>query len=658
MQRSETMKKNVLVIAPDAALRAALARALMAAGHAVELAEGAKRARELMAAGRRIDLGVLAAGALSGRDHALARELAEKAGALIIAGVASPAGSGLRAIDNAEVLASTEVGEILARVEEALQRASSAGTGDRPPEALSVAGMTIDLGAHAVLDGAGREIALTRAEFALMAAFARAPGRALSRDHLRMAITGDGAEAYDRSIDVLVWRLRQKIEPDPKAPSLVVTVPGVGYKLAAPPRPLAAAAASPAPPATGPEPPDPQALPDTPSIAVLPFQNMSGDAEQEYFADGVVEDIITALSRFRSLFVIARNSSFTYKGRAVDIKQVGRELGVRYVLEGSVRRAAARVRIAAQLIDAASGAHLWAERFDGGIADIFDLQDEVAAGVAGAIAPKLEQAEIERARRKPTGSLDAYDLYLRGMAHLYRWSRDGSEAALDLFYRAIELDADFALPPVMAARCQVWRRANGWWADPARDAEETLRLARRALELGRDDASVLADGAFALLRVADDADAAAIFIDRALAINSNHATAWHFSSWIRVMLGEPEVALDHARRAMRLSPVDPLKGQMQVAAAFAHYCAGRYAEASSWAERAVRDLPSWPLGLAIAAASGALAGRQDAAQRAVSRLSEAQPRLGISRLNDLYRLRRPEDAARWEEGLRQAGLPE
>src|SRR6202521_2781761 len=197
------------------------------------------------------------------------------------------------------------------------------------------------------------------------------------------------------------------------------------------------------------------ALPDKPSIAVLPFQNLSGDPEQEYFADGMVEDIITALSRFRNLFVISRNSSFTYKGHAVDVKQVGRELGVRYVLEGSVRKAANRVRITAQLIDAATGAHLWADRFDGGLEDIFSLQDQVTASVVGAIAPKLEQAEIERAKRKPTESLDAYDYYLRGIASVNLGTRDANAEALRLFYRASELDPDFATAYGMAAWCYV-----------------------------------------------------------------------------------------------------------------------------------------------------------------------------------------------------------
>jgi adenylate cyclase len=222
------------------------------------------------------------------------------------------------------------------------------------------------------------------------------------------------------------------------------------------------------------------ALPDKPSIAVLPFQNLSGDPEQEYFAEGVVEEIITALSRFRHLFVIARNSSFSYKGRSVDVKRVGRELGVRYVLEGSVRKAGSRVRIAGQLIDAATGAHLWADRFEGALEDIFDLQDQVTASVVGSIMPKLEEAEIERANRKPTESLDAYDYYLRALAIVNVMTRKASDEALRLFNKAIELDAGFALAYARAAHCLIYRRTNGWMTDRVTEITEATRLARRA----------------------------------------------------------------------------------------------------------------------------------------------------------------------------------
>ncbi|MEQ9608094.1 MAG: winged helix-turn-helix domain-containing protein, partial [Kiloniellaceae bacterium] len=236
------------------------------------------------------------------------------------------------------------------------------------------------------------------------------------------------------------------------------------------------------------------ALPDKPSLAVMPLVNLSGDATQDYFIDGVVEDIIAALSRIHWLFVIARNSSFTYKGRTVDVKQVGRELGVRYVLEGSMRKAEKRVRITGQLIDATTGAHIWAERFEGTLEDIFDLQDQMAASIVGAIAPQLERAEIERAQRKQTENLGAYDYYLRGMAHFHKGIREEVEEALAQFHKAVALDADFAAAYGMAAWCHFWRKLNGWMADSEEEAAEGARLARRAVDLGRNDAVALTRG--------------------------------------------------------------------------------------------------------------------------------------------------------------------
>ena len=341
-------------------------------------------------------------------------------------------------------------------------------------------------------------------------------------------------------------------------------------------------------------------LPDKPSLAALPFQNMSGDPEQEYFADGMVEDIITALSRFRSLFVIARNSSFTYKGRAVDVKQVGRELGVRYVLEGSVRKAANNVRITAQLVDTATGSHLWADRFDGALEDIFDLQDRVTASVVGAIAPKLEQAEIERAKRKPTESLDAYDYYLRGMANFHKATMEANDAALRLFYRAIELDPDFASAHGMAAWCYAWRKMNGWETDRVHAKTETARLARRAAALGTDDAVALCVGGFALgYNTGDrddtgDLDDGGAMTDQALVLNPNLATAWLLSGYLKALLGKHEMAIEHLTRAMRLSPLDPEVFVARLGLAAAHLFAGRYDEASSWAEKRHRGIDRMP----------------------------------------------------------------
>jgi TolB-like protein len=400
------------------------------------------------------------------------------------------------------------------------------------------------------------------------------------------------------------------------------------------------------------------AVPDIPSIAVLPFENLSGDPEQEYFADGVVEEIIMALSRIRRLFVIARNSSFTYKGRAVDVKQVGRELGVRYVLEGSVRKAADRVRIAGQLVDAATGKHLWADRFDGALEDIFDLQDQIAASVVGAIAPKLEQAEIERARRKPTESLDAYDLYLRGMAIVNQATRQANAEALRLFYEAIKLDPEFASPYGMAAWCYAWRKMNGWFVDREAEIAESARLARRAVELGKDDAVALAMGGFALAFIARDVEDGAAFTDQALVLNPNLAMALLLSGWVQFIVGEPEIALDRGVRAMRLSPRDPFAFLTYTLIGFSHFLVGRNDDASSWAEKGLREKPNWAAAARVVAASHALAGRLDLARKAMTRMREIDPVFRVSHLKDLIPFRRPEDLGRFEEGLRRAGLPE
>jgi TolB-like protein len=399
-------------------------------------------------------------------------------------------------------------------------------------------------------------------------------------------------------------------------------------------------------------------LPDKPSIAALPFLNLSGDSEQEYFTDGVVEDIISALSRIRWLFVIARNSSFTYKGRAVDVKQVGRELGVRYVLEGSVRKAAHRLRITGQLIDASTGAHLWAERFESTLDDIFELQDQVTACVVGAIAPQLERAEIERAKRKPTESLDAYDYYLRGMWSFHQGTKAAVSEALPMFYEAMQRDPDFASAYGMAAWCHFWRKANGWMTDRSQEVAEGTRLARRAVALGRDDAVALARGGHALAHFVGDLDGCVALLDRALLLNPNLAAAWYLGGFLRIWRGEPDDAVERLAHAMRLSPLDSEMHRMQAGTAMAHLLAGRIDAASSWAEKAFRDLPNFMLPVSVIAASCALAGQTDEARRAMHHLRQLDPALRISNLNDWLPLRRPEDLATFADGLRKAGLPE
>ena len=402
----------------------------------------------------------------------------------------------------------------------------------------------------------------------------------------------------------------------------------------------------------------PLALPDRPSIAVLPFQNMSGDPEQEYFADGMVADITTALSRTRWLFVIARNSSFTYKGRAVDLKRVGRELGVRYVLEGSVRKAGERVRITAQLIDAATGAHLWAERFDGALADIFDLQDQVTASVAGAIRPELERAEAERARRKPTENLDAYDLYLRALPGVEGATRAANDAALALLHRAIALDPGFAAAYGLAARCYTLRWRNKWMVDVERERAETARMARRATELGRDDPVALSYGGNAMGSVLGEFEDSFGFCEHAIALDPHLATAWQFSGLAKAYLGDPEAAIERLARALRLSPRDPSLNTMYAAIGFSHFVAGRYDESASWSERAIRQGPNFLPAFRNAATSHALAGRIDEARRALARLLEIDPDCRLATLREQVQLQRPEDFARYAEGLRRAGLPE
>jgi TolB-like protein/Tfp pilus assembly protein PilF len=403
----------------------------------------------------------------------------------------------------------------------------------------------------------------------------------------------------------------------------------------------------------------PLKLPNRPSIAVLPFQNMSDDSQQEYFADGMVEEIITGLSRMRGLFVIARSSSFIYKGKAIDVKQIGRDLGVRYLLEGSVRKSGNRLRITGQLIDASTGAHLWAERFDGGLEDVFDLQDQVTASVIGAIAPKLEQAEIERSRHKPTESLDAYDYFLRGMAAFYQWTREGNDEALLHFSKAIELDPKFASAFGMAARCYGQRKVRGWMINRSQERAEAERLARRAAEIGKDDPAALYSAGLILIWIVGDLDAGDVLIDQALVLDPNLAWAWLYSGWAKVALGKAELAIEREERAMRLSPHDPLTFIMQSAVAAAHFLAGRYAKALSWAELSMREQPNYILSMAVAAAASAISGDDAAATKAMARLRQTDPELRISNLTERLSAIRPlDDFNRWVGALQKAGLPE
>jgi adenylate cyclase len=363
----------------------------------------------------------------------------------------------------------------------------------------------------------------------------------------------------------------------------------------------------------------PPALPDKPSIAVLPFQNMSGDPEQEYFVDGMVEEIITALSRIRWLFVIARNSSFTYKGQAVDVKQVGRELGVRYVLEGSVRKAGNRVRITGQLIDSAGGAHLWADRFDGSLNDIFELQDKVASSVAGVIEPALQAAEIRRSSERPTSDLTAYDLYLRALPAAMSGEKNGYIEGLDLLERSIERHPHYGPSLALAAVCHAAMHVSGWTLNPDASRREGVERTRQALRYGGDDACTLARAAYALALFGEDIDAAIALVDRSLQINPSFAYGWQRSGWLRLWAGNPDLAISHLETALRLNPRDPSPATL-MGIGVGHFFARRLEEARSMLLRSLQEQPGWVPTSRFLAACYAHLGRLDEARAIVEQL--------------------------------------
>jgi TolB-like protein len=395
---------------------------------------------------------------------------------------------------------------------------------------------------------------------------------------------------------------------------------------------------------------DPAALPlpDKPSIAVLPFLNLSGDPEQEYFADGMVEEIITALSRIRWLFVIARNSSFTYKGQPVDVKQVGRELGVRYILEGSVRKAGGRMRITAQLIDATAGTHLWADRFDGSLEDVFDLQDKVASSVAGVIEPALQAAETARSVSRPTNDLTAYDLYLRAFSMLAASYRHAPEA-LRLIEQAIARDPGYGPALGWAAVCCELVVAGGRSEDPKADRRKGVDFARQALEVAGEDAGVLANAAVALAWFGEDIGAMTAVVDRALALNPSFARGWRISGILRNWMGQPDIAIAHTETSLRLNPrtqVGPLCFNIGIA----HFLARRFDEAVPKLLLAIEEGPSEPNRYRWLASCYAHMGRLDDTREVVERLRAITPVV----IPDASYLRNPEHRELFLSGLRLA----
>jgi adenylate cyclase len=397
-------------------------------------------------------------------------------------------------------------------------------------------------------------------------------------------------------------------------------------------------------------------LPDKPSIAVLPFQNMGGDPEQEYFADGMVEDIIAGLSRNKHLFVIARNSTFAYKGKSPDIRQVGRDLGVRYVLEGSVRKAGNRVRITGQLIDAATGTHIWADRFDGDLQDIFELQDRMTSSVIGGILPTLDLAEMERAKRK-TENLQAYDYYLRSQAALRRfYTPETSLDALANARKSVELDPEFALGHAMVAFSINTRWSFRWTVDHAAEAAEAEQAIRRALALDSRDASILALCGQTLFVVLRRPEEAAGHLAQSVKLDPNLSAAWTYRAAVRIALDEPQEAIGDLERAIRLSPVDLGKWYQFTLMARAHNLCGLHEEALVFAAEALRLRSNFPHTVVEQIVANTLAGRTDMARELMTRYRAIQPKDRVSTYSPSHLS--ASSIQRYREALRVAGMPE
>jgi adenylate cyclase len=408
-------------------------------------------------------------------------------------------------------------------------------------------------------------------------------------------------------------------------------------------------------PAASTPPPAPPS--NRPSVVVLPFDNLSGEADQSYFADAVVEEITATLSRVKDFFVIARNSAFTYKGRAgIDIRQIGRDLGVRYVVEGSVRRVGERVRITAQLVETEAGSHIWSNKVDGAVADLFDLQDRMAAEVASAIQPSIRRAEVERARRKRPDTLAAYDLVMRALPHLWSHSPEDNAEAIALLTRALALDPHYGLAAALAAWAHGQQVAYNWTADFTSERRTAAALVETASRHVADDPTALTALASAMMMMGGDVRQAATFADRALELDPNHAWAWMRRGWGHVYLGNPEDGLTAFERSARLSPMDPFAFNVHLGMGLANFAAGRPQQAIAWAQRAMAERPglTWPhRDLAVYFAHhGDLASAADARER----FQRSHPEVSVASIGDGLRFMYPSLLARYLQGLRLAGL--
>lgn len=498
-------------------------------------------------------------------------------------------------------------------------------------------------------------ISLEPQVFDLLTYLVRNRDRVVSKDDI-MAAVWDGRIVSESALTTRINAARHAIGDSGEAQRLIKTLPRKGLRFVATVREGKE-------PDTTPSPASPESLttlplPDRPSIAVLPFANMSGDPEQDYFADGMAAEIITALSRCTWLFVIARNSSFTYKGKAVDVRQVGRELGVRYVLEGSVRRGGNHLRFLGQLVDTTAGTHIWADRFDGELTDLFELQDRFTGSIVAAIEPKLQAAEIERLRHKSAASLDAYDLLLRAQQLEHEFTAESLLAAIRCTEQALAIDSGYAPAMAVAAYCYGERVVQGWASNAAVEAGKGAHLAARASELGRDDGNVLWMAAHATLRLVHDRQRAKELAYRSIELNPNSAIAVSVAGIIEALSGNSDKALELLQRAQRLNPRDPRNWLFDASFALSHFVAGRYQEAVSFNSRALLQNPRYLASLRILTASLALLGQQEKAAEALDRILKMDPQASLSTLR--VRLGYM-DASIWKrlaEGLKRAGLHE
>jgi TolB-like protein/Tfp pilus assembly protein PilF len=513
-----------------------------------------------------------------------------------------------------------------------------------------------------VLDTSRRELrrghALVAAEpqvFDLLEYLIRSRECVVSRNDL-LAAVWHGRIVSEATLSSRINAARAAIGDNGEAQRLIRTLPRKGIRFVGE---VQEKSDSPPEPAVLPESLTPGiADPDGPSIAVLPFTNMSGDPEQEYFADGISEDIITALSRCGGLFVIARNSSFTYKGKAVDIRSVGRELGVSYVLEGSVRRGGDRLRISGQLIDATSGAHLWAERFDGDARDVFELQDRITESVVAAIEPTLHVAEVERHRISRPGKLDAYDLLLRAYALRSEFTDQSIAAALDCLDQALAIDPNYAPAMAAAAYCHALRHFQGWVRDDDAYHAKAVTLAWRAVELAPSDAQVLWMAAFAIWNMAEEREPAVELFNRSLTTNPNSAMALTLAGWIETMRGNQHAGRAMVERALRLNPRDPRGWFMSGAMAIAAVIDRNYPEAISWAEKALVQNRRFAVALRVLTVALVNTGQRDRAAQVAQELLKVEPEFSISGFLARVPFPLPSLAKTYAEALKVAGVPE